>query len=172
MGDLNLQLPLPGTAEGSGDEVPLVSTAVDETAADGSADAATSSEAATLAADGAPDGEAVLAVVETTVVIAESVQVDDAPEGDVRELVAALEGTGADDGEVADDAAFDDEVLEEDEFDADGGEDEALGVKIQAVAFDDDLADLDGDGEADPDERDAAAPDATGLVAAPPSRDD
>jgi segregation and condensation protein B len=103
MGELNLQLPLPGTAEGSGDEVALVS-------------------------DGA-------------------------------ESVAGLAATAA--------ASAAANAVDED---ADSGDDDDIVVRIEAAGLDDDLADGDADGDGD--ERDAAGHEATGLVAAPPSRDD
>jgi segregation and condensation protein B len=107
MGELNLQLPLPGTAEGSGDEVALVS-------------------------DGAESGSAT---------------------GDV-----PVDSAAADDS--ADDSSAEDDPAEDDE----------LGVRIEAAGVDDELADFEADGDGD--ERDAAGHEATGLVAAPPSRDD
>jgi segregation and condensation protein B len=135
MGDIHMQLPLPGTAEGSGDEVALV--------------------AAPGEGDEPQDGESVLAPA-----------------------VAARPATAADDeagqaaaaGEAGDAAAGVDDLPGDDEFDeADDGEgrDEPLGVRIQAAALDDD-GDADGDG----DEREASGLEATGLVAAPPARDD
>jgi segregation and condensation protein B len=112
MGELNLQLPLPGTAEGSGDEVALVS-------------------------DGAESGPAT--------------------------------GEPPADSAAADDPAADDSG-DDDSADDDSADDEELGVRIEAAGADDELADFDSDGDGD--ERDAAGHEATGLVAAPPSRDD
>jgi segregation and condensation protein B len=119
MGELNLQLPLPGTAEGSGDEVALVS--------DG--------------AEAAPDGAA-------------------AAEAGVAAMADALEAGLPADERVEDGVGDDDEA----------GDDDEIVVRIEAAGIDDDLADADADGDGD--ERDAAGHEATGLVAAPPSRDD
>jgi segregation and condensation protein B len=124
MGELNLQLPLPGTAEGSGDEVALVSDGV-ESVADG---------VAADAADAAADVAAMADALESGL-----------PQG----------------------AAGDESV---DDASEDAGEDDELAVRIESAAADDDLADFDADGDGD--ERDAAGHEATGLVAAPPSRDD
>lgn len=146
MGEMNMQLPLPGTAEGSGDEVALVSAADDAT------------EAVASEGDAVAEGGAVTAAAAG------------APEGDVRELAAALEDATSPDADGLDDDALDDEEDFDDEGEEDG--EEVLSVRIEAVALDDDLADLDGDGDNDADEQEAAGPDATGLVAAPPSRDD
>jgi segregation and condensation protein B len=170
MGDLNMQLPLPGTAEGSGDEVPLVTPAADDAAVGGDAgDQAGAVDAVvTFESTAATEGGVSVAESTVTVVTESAVAAAAAPEGDLLGLVAALEEAGADE------AAFDDDLLDDEDLDdqEDGGEDEALSVRIEAVGFEDDLADLDGDGDSDPDEQDAAGPEAPGLVAAPPARDD
>jgi hypothetical protein len=118
-----MQLPLPGTAEGSGDEVALVAAPGDDVAAPEAGEAA-------FAATGADPGAAARGI-DAGVDVVDALHGDDEPD------------------------------------DADGG-DESLGVRIEATALDDDGA----DGDADPDEREASGLEATGLVAAPPARDD
>lgn len=128
MGEIHMQLPLPGTAEGSGDEVPLVPEVDDGQSPD---------------PDALLDGEAVR--IEVAVAGAEDAELE----------VDAFVDDDSDGGDV------------EDEDDPESADD-SIGVRIEASSIDDDG----GEADADQDEREASGIEATGLVAAPPSRDD
>ena len=130
MGEIHMQLPLPGTAEGSGDEVPLVPEGEDFQPGDPEAVA---------------DGTSV--AIEVAVSVAED---------------AEFRGESNGDDDVGE---FDGDVDDEDESES---ADDVIGVRIEASSIDDDA----GDADADQDEREASGIEATGLVAAPPSRDD
>jgi segregation and condensation protein B len=136
MGEMHMQLPLPGTAEGSGDEVPLVAVPV------GDPDEPVESDAVHAAA-----------TAEADVVPMSAGRADPA-------AAAADDSAEASDAETLDDDIDDDEEADAAETSHD--------LRIEAAASDDDGADSD----ADADEREAAGLDATGLVAAPPARDD
>lgn len=130
MGEIHMQLPLPGTAEGSGDEVPLVPEG--ESFQPGDREAV---------ADGAS------VAIEVAVSVAEDAEFAGESYGD--------DDAGELDGDV------------DDEDDSESSDD-VIGVRIEASSIDDDA----GDADTEQDEREASGIEATGLVAAPPSRDD
>ena len=156
MGEINMQLPLPGTAEGSGDEVPLVAGALEQDAPEGAAGLSAETTDGAPAADGAESG----AGTDTGT----AVQPVAAAGGQEAEALADL----VEDIDRVEDA----DLIEDDEPVDDDDEGEAvIGVRIDAAAFEDEL--LDSETDADADEHEAAGPGAVaGLVAAPPARND
>ena len=173
MGEIHMQLPLPGTAEGSGDEVALVADAAAEGEAEPATAVTTGAEGEAVASDTAiPESQG--AAGETAVVgggdaAAGEMAVaggDDAT-GEVPTLAVVHAGAAAEDDEVGDDdveSGTDPDLLDDGE--------EVIGVRIEAALPDDELFDGDGDADGDAEEREAAGPEAAGLVAAPPAHDD
>lgn len=150
MSDINMQLPLPGTAEGSGDEVPLVAGALEQDAPEGAAGLSAET------ADGAPAAGGAEPGADTDAATA------------VQPVAAA---SGQEEAEALADLVEDADLIEDEPVDDDDEGEAVIGVRIDAAGLEDELLDSESDAEAD--EHEATGPGAVaGLVAAPPARDD
>lgn len=156
MGEIHMQLPLPGTAEGSGDEVALVADAIAEDGAEVATAVATGTDGETAADAATPASPSAAAEA--------AVAGGGDAAGEVPTPVAAEADDDDETGEDDVEAGVDPDLVDDGE--------EVIGVRIEAAVPDDELFDGDGDADGDADEREAAGPEAAGLVAAPPAHDD